>query len=57
MMSIDTKLQIAFLATGARVESGQKGDGFQIFFCGFILVLEAAVVAFGTRTPQIVVVA
>jgi hypothetical protein len=57
MMPINTKLQLAILPVQARIQSGQICYGFQILLGGFILVLEAAFIAFSARTAQIVVIA
>jgi hypothetical protein len=57
MMSINTKLQLTVLPVQTRIQSGQISYRFQILFCGFILVLETALVTFGTGTAQIVIVA
>lgn len=57
MVSVNTKLQLAVLAVETGVEAGEVRDGFQIFVRRFVLVLEAALVAFRAGTPQVVVVA
>jgi len=56
-MSINTKFQLAVLTVETGIQSGEIGDGFQIFFCGFIFVFETTFVAFGTRPTKVVVIA
>ncbi len=57
MMPVNTKLKLAVLAVETGVQTGEVGDGFQVFVSSFVLVLEAAFIAFGAGTPQVVVVA
>lgn len=57
MMSVNTKFQVALLTIQAWVQPGQVGNGLEIFFSGFILMFEAAIVAFGAGTAEVVIVA
>ena len=57
MVSVNTKLQLAVLAIQTGVEPCEVCNCFQIFVGGFVLVLEAAFIALGAGTPQVVVVA
>ena len=57
MMPINTILQITVLAIQTRIEASQIGDGFEVFLCGLILVLETAFVTFGAGAAEVMVVA
>lgn len=56
-MTVNAILQLTILPIRARIKPGKEGNGFFLLFGRLVVVLEAAIVAFGTRTPQIVVVA
>lgn len=47
MMSVNTKLELAILPIQTRIQPRQISNSFQVFLCGFVLVLEAAFIAFG----------
>jgi hypothetical protein len=57
MMTVNAVLHLAILATSARVEPRQKGDGYYLIGSRLVFVLEAALVSFRTGSSQIMIVA
>lgn len=57
MMTINAVLELTVLPIRARVEAGKEGNGFFLLLRGLVVVLKAAIIAFGTWAPQIMIVA
>jgi hypothetical protein len=56
VVSVDTEVQITILAIDARIQTGEEGDCFELFFGGLVIVLEAAFATLGTGATEVVVV-